>query len=552
MAKKKVVAKEQEVESEVKKTKGTPTVAQIKSDKLTLLANQYWSPHENGKHLPFNADIIVDIYRNEITAPHARLRNIILLEFSQYLENYLWPNFDAATSSLEHVMSIVFMCNEKFRERVNAWNSFEKNPAQFSGFFQRVLDLSLSDEKLTPIVAKQQTALILFLNHCFNSMEVELCRNQTKKLVSLGMWQCLQPDRREAELNATPQWKKYWKKLQKKDKSEQKEQLEFERLFLQRLMVKFIGILEEIPEEGPICIDAVRYCERFLELVIDLEALLPTRRFFNTVLDDCHLVVRCALAPLVRRPEGQLFLQLLDTLKFYSRFEINDETGDALTDHDMTQIHYKKIIDLQRAAFDKFPELKLFALTNVNAVDTRGKLYSHFEMLNENSLKQIARSLHLLPNDADSGNFKWHRTDVEFLRELLISRHERRVSQLDALNDMPLYPTGESQIPFVLFFNIFPYLLNKNSNLTVTFTENIIWDENIVPNEYYSGEGCLSLPKLNLQFLTLHDYLLRNCNLFRLESTFEIRQDIEDAVSRMLPWRDEEGQVMFAGWARMV
>lgn len=73
-----------------------------------------------------------------------------------------------------------------------------------------------------------------------------------------------------------------------------------------------------------------------------------------------------------------------------------------------------------------------------------------------------------------------------------------------------------------------------------------------MPNEYYSGEGCLSLPKLNLQFLTLHDYLLRNCNLFRLESTFEIRQDIEDAVSRMLPWKDEEGDVMFAGWARMV
>lgn len=72
-----------------------------------------------------------------------------------------------------------------------------------------------------------------------------------------------------------------------------------------------------------------------------------------------------------------------------------------------------------------------------------------------------------------------------------------------------------------------------------------------MPNEYYSGEGCLSLPKLNLQFLTLHDYLLRNCNLFRLESTFEIRQDIEDAVSRMLPWQTEEKEVMFGGWARM-
>lgn len=172
-----------------------------------------------------------------------------------------------------------------------------------------------------------------------------------------------------------------------------------------------------------------------------------------------------------------------------------------------------------------------------------------------------------------------------------VSRHERRISQIEQLNLMPLYPT-----------------------------EKIIWDENIVPTEYYSGEGacqsqcmfrvsralectvkferfiqsggadedectlggklysldssvfqvlgqgcnlcgqktlcitvklllttpthihrlifpgCLALPKLNLQFLTLHDYLLRNFNLFRLESTYEIRQDIEDVVWRMKPW----------------
>lgn len=34
-------------------------------------------------------------------------------------------------------------------------------------------------------------------------------------------------------------------------------------------------------------------------------------------------------------------------LKFYSRFEISDETGDPLTDHDMTQLHYSKITSLQ-------------------------------------------------------------------------------------------------------------------------------------------------------------------------------------------------------------
>jgi Intron-binding protein aquarius N-terminus len=40
---------------------------------------------------------------------------------------------------------------------------------------------------------------------------------------------------------------------------------------------------------------------------------------------------------------------------------------------------------------------------------------------------------------------------------------------------------------------------------------------------FATGEACLALPKLNLQFLTFHDYLLRNFNLFRLEATYEVQ-----------------------------
>lgn len=39
---------------------------------------------------------------------------------------------------------------------------------------------------------REQTALLVFLNHCFNSMEVELIRDQVKRLVSLSMWVSLQ------------------------------------------------------------------------------------------------------------------------------------------------------------------------------------------------------------------------------------------------------------------------------------------------------------------------------------------------------------------------
>ena len=53
----------------------------------------------------------------------------------------------------------------------------------------------------------------------------------------------------------------------------------------------------------------------------------------------------------------------------------------------------------------------------------------------------------------------------------------------------------------------------------------------------HAGENCLALPKLNLQFLTFHDYLLRNFNLFRLEATYEIREDISDVIGRVGAFR---------------
>ncbi|XP_024936105.1 RNA helicase aquarius isoform X2 [Cephus cinctus] len=512
---------ENQAQTPLKINNPAPTVEQINADRITQLANKYWAPHTTETHHPFNRQIVEDIYIQEICASKFSIRRIMMLEFSQYLENYLWPNYETETATRAHTMSIVVMVNEKFRERVQVWEAFEKNPTHFPGFFQRVLEASL-EESILDFDLKEQTALIVFLNHCFNSMEVALVREEVKRLVSLSMWVSLQQGRRELEFRKYPKWRKYWKVIRKKDNPEHKEKLEWERRFLQRLMVKFMTILETIPAEGNIFPDKVRYCERFLELVIDLEALLPTRRFFNTVMDDCHLVVRCQLSNLLHRPEGGLFGQLLEMLKFYARFEISEETGDPLTDHDMTQLHYTKITSLQKAVFAKFPDLRGFALANVASVDTREALFKHFGSLGQERLRSIASYLNLVPPEEREKDENWYRLDLDFLRELLISRHERRASQLEELNEMPLYPTEE-----------------------------VIWNESIVPTEYFSGEGCLALPKLNLQFLTLHDYLLRNFNLFRLESTYEIRQDIEDAVSRLSPWRAEDSGVYFGGWARM-
>ena len=55
--------------------------------------------------------------------PHSfAVRRVMLLEFSQYLENYLWPNYNPRLATHAHLMSVVVTVNEKFRERVPAWH----------------------------------------------------------------------------------------------------------------------------------------------------------------------------------------------------------------------------------------------------------------------------------------------------------------------------------------------------------------------------------------------------------------------------------------------
>lgn len=74
--------------------------------------------------------------------------------------------------------------------------------------------------------------------------------------------------------------------------------------------------------------------------------------------------------------------------------------------------------------------------------------------------------------------------------------------------------------------------------------------EEILNNFLFTGEYSLALPKLNLQFLSFYDYLLRNYDLFRLESAYEIKQDIEKAISHVNPRKSNQNEIIWQGWSR--
>lgn len=260
------------------------------------------------------------------------------------------------------------------------------------------------------------------------------------------------------------------------------------------------------------------YCERFVELLIDLLSQLPTRRFVHTLLEDRAVLIKCKMSAVCRGPHrSQLFGQLVDLLQFYLQFEINNHTGDPQSEEDVVLQQYDRVQQFQRLAFAHIPKLRELSLLHCGAVSARESLLKYLSLLSPEELRHLAIRQLRLAADSDPLADK-----DEFLREVIVSHFERRRFRREVLNEMPLYPTEE-----------------------------LLFDENRIPSVNYSGESCLALPKLNLQFLSFHDYLLRNFTLFQLESTYEVREDMLDVVKRLQPAQDEVGATFFKGWSRM-
>ena len=109
--------------------------SQINADPLSQIATANWSAAALGAEQPpaFQPELVQQIYNEHLGGAAGQppgLRKVMLLEISQYLENYLWPNFDAATATPQHVLSILLMVNEKFRENVPAWDCFDAGPVR--------------------------------------------------------------------------------------------------------------------------------------------------------------------------------------------------------------------------------------------------------------------------------------------------------------------------------------------------------------------------------------------------------------------------------------
>jgi intron-binding protein aquarius len=85
----------------------------------------------------------------------------------------------------------------------------------------------------------------------------------------------------------------------------------------------------------------------------------------------------------------------------------------------------------------------------------------------------------------------------------------------------------------------------------LTPTEETLFDESFQRADLYDGSHPLALPKLNLQYLSVGDFLWRALILYRREAFYGIRKDIDSALRKLRPESRKPGDINFAGSSKM-
>lgn len=444
-----------------------------------------------------------------------QFKSLVALEGLQTLESYLWPGYSEESSNF-HVLLIVLLINVKRRERLDTWDLFTDRPVEFSGLFRRVLSMSL-DSSLSWSI---RTHILLFIIHAFQSLDCSIVRKECASLVSISVWHNLSTDKKRDQLLETqPHLRKAWKASAKRYDAadeETKARLRFERSWLYTLVLDYLNSLysDNVKEEQML------YCERFVEFLADLQSQLPTRRYINTLLQDLHLLPAITLSPLFNDEDSDLLRDLYNLLAHYTHFTIDDQTGVQYNRTEAYDQHCARLAKLQRTALRHFKDkLTVLALSNYASIDQRDELAALLEPLTNEELKQLVELLDLRTSYPETSKLV---LDRSFLEEIVLSTFEKRGTFQETAQSLSVLPDEES-----------------------------LFDNSLMRTDNYDGTRPLALPKLNLQYLSVGDFLWRSLVLYRCESFYGIRRDVEDVIRRLQPSSRKSGETSFSGFSKM-
>jgi intron-binding protein aquarius len=493
-----------------------PSIDDLTGDhELAKLARETWLTGSG--NAPVRPQIVEQIWQHVESSGYSNFE-LLLLEQLQTLERYLWPGYNEDASN-QHVLLLALLCNTKRREHLPVWPGFASRLDEFTDFFSRVAHLVLDTALATPL----RTHLLGFVVAAFQSLDHGIVRKECAPLVSIAVWQHLHSDKtRELLFAQNLRLQKAWSASGKKYDSAEgpvQARLRFERSWLYTLVLQFI---DKVYRPDDLSAnqkqDDLLFCERLLELLCDIQSQLPTRRYVNTLLKDMNLLPALLLSPMYRTEQS--IRDLYKLLQHYTDFPVDDHSGHQLSRQEFEESQNAAVSRLQKTALKLQPEkLKILMLANFSSLMQRDEVGGHLEDLTDAEMLELCKETGLRTTEYPSKSLVIQ--DRTFLLECLLAVIEKKVIYTDRMRELPILPTDAT-----------------------------LYDSSLLHTDDYDGSRPLAIPRLNLQYLTIGDFLWRAFTLYRLESLFELRRHVEDVVKRLQP-RQQNNVLRFDGFSRM-
>lgn len=442
-------------------------------------------------------------------------QSLARLEYLGYLDKVLWTRLAemcGATLSRELTLSIIAVLNETARcgrlsdvlaQLLQSHEPKDRKAESPFGCLFRTACLAAMDRDCA---LRDLESILQLLVHVYARLEHTPIRRVALRLTSLALWEHLPELRRNHEFREFPQLRQHW---QHHIAKKMKRAPPFEANFFPFLIDTITRIVEAQTNEASGEEWSLRCIARFLELCTDLLLQLPTRRFLHLVMVDARILERITMS---KRASHKHIAPLLTAFRRAMDFKIVDQTGQVPALDEELAKRRARIYGFQCTCFTAKPDdayIREIAFIPSAHLASRTTLHEILLRLPDDTLVEVAsNALAVLPHDVAASQPQL------LVQALLNDLCDRSEMSLEA-NSVSLYPT-----------------------------EAVLWGE--IPHE---TDWPLALPKLNLQFLTFHDYLLRSFALYRLESAHEIRADIARVIRRVQP-QAATGGTGFTGWSR--
>ncbi|KAG5439256.1 hypothetical protein PCANB_001555 [Pneumocystis canis] len=342
-----------------------------------------------------------------------------------------------------------------------------------------------------------RTYILSFVILSFQQFDNPILRKECIPLVSIDIWLNLSSEEtRKSRILLYPHLRKLWKASVKRFNASVNEHVSktiFTSNWLFNIIIDFINILYNKKDKE----HKITYCEKVLELLVDLVTQPLSRRYLNFLLKDFHFTTLVKRSPFYMIQENRIFRDFFEILDKYIYIGYDDHNSMELSLDDITKANYNEIVNLQRIAMRNFKEkLIILATSNYATINTGDTLIEHLESLDDNEFYQLFQYIGLRSQYPKELLAPINR---EFLTYALIEYYKKRESLQEAL-------------------------------------EKFI----IIPDEYhfykkYDGFRSLPLLKFNLQYLSISDFIYRSLELYRDMVYDEIRKDIENVISKMKP-----------------